>query len=138
MLKKQGSILSLEAGLTIIPFLLVLIFFVGVWQFVYSQHVLNQVANYSMNYWAKNTAPDCNDLETWLTTNAIEPALAHFNFDSSQITINASYPALCNCAGSTLTLTLTLNKSFLANWNPINPISHSIAIKEGDFGENCT
>lgn len=137
MLKKTGAILSMEVGLVMIPMLLVLIFFVGAWQFVYSQQVLNQVATYSINYWAKNTAPDCNDVASWLATNAVDPAFAHFNFDASQVTLSTNYQALCNCSGSTISLTLDLNKTFLSHWNPITANAYAIAIKEGDHGANC-
>lgn len=122
--------------LLILPVLtLMYVYLLESWKFVYQQHQINNLANFTINYWAKNDAPDCSDVESWLVSDVMTPIANANNLDLNQISISTTYPNLCNCAGSKLELTLTSSSTLFKYFT--NPTTYSVAIKEGDLGENC-
>lgn len=137
MLKAKGVISTVESVMVLIIVFIIFLFFFEAWLYVYSQQVLNNVANYTVDYWSMNTVDSCSDVEGWLATNVVEPTLQGFNVDPANVTFTATYPTLCNCAGSTLTIHLTLNRNFFSHWGAITSDAYAIAIKQGDVGENC-
>ena len=137
MQTKQAGSMTIEAMLVIPTVLLILIFFIEMISFFATKNKLEQIANYTINYWAKNTVTDCNDVDGWLATNALEPALTHYNMDPASVSLTTDHPIMCNCAGGTIALTLTSNNGFFANYSIITPSAYAIAIKEGNYGENC-
>jgi len=137
MQKAKGVISTVESLMVLIVIFVVFLFFFEAWLYVYSQQVLNNVANYSVDYWSMHNVDSCSDVEGWLATNVIEPTLQGFNVDPANVTFTATYPTLCNCSGSTLTLQLTLKRSFFSRWTPITSKAFAIATKQGDVGANC-